>query len=424
MEHKFTNLEDCKVEILSTVPADIWKDAQAKALKKACEQVTIPGFRKGHAPEAMAKSHVNGQKVIDEAINEVLPTVFADAVKEGKIEPFFRPDVEVTKLSDTDLEIKFTVTLAPKVTLGEYTGLHVEKNVPSVDEKEVADAISARLERNAELVVTDAEAKNGDTVVIDFEGFIDGKAFDGGKADNYSLVLGSHSFVPGFEEGLVGIKSGESKDIEVTFPEQYVKELAGKKATFKVTVHEVKEKKIPTLSDEAVADLGVKDVKTVDELKEFEKKDLLERKTRQEETRYYNELVKLIVDAAKVECNSTIIDNEAAASEDQLKKQVESNGLTFEQYLEITGQKLEDLKKKIHDESEANVKGYLVLQTIAAKEKLLVDDAELDHELAKTAEKYGMKVEDLRKAYGDNLNGFRSNLVNAKIHDFLLAHNA
>ena len=174
MEHKFTNLEDCKVEILSTVPADIWKDAQAKALKKACEQVSIPGFRKGHAPEAMAKSHVNGQKVIDEAINEILPTIFADAVKEGKIEPFFRPDVEVTKLSDTDLEVKFTVTLAPKVTLGEYTGLHVEKNVPSVDEKEVADAISARLERNAELVVTDEEAKNGDTVVIDFEGFIDG----------------------------------------------------------------------------------------------------------------------------------------------------------------------------------------------------------------------------------------------------------
>lgn len=423
MEHKFTNLDDCRVEIVSTVPSDMWKDAQEKAIKKACADVVIPGFRKGHAPEAMARSHVNMQKAIDNAINDLLPLVFADALKEGKIEPFFRPETTLTKLSDTDLEIKFLVTLAPKVELGNYIGLHAEKSVPSVDEKEVADAIARRLDRAAELVESEEPAKEGDTVVLDFEGFIDGKPFEGGKADNYSLSLGSHSFVPGFEEALIGIKKGESRDVNVTFPEQYVKELAGKAATFKCLVHEVKAKQIPTLSDETVADLAIKDVKTVDELKEYEKKNLLEQKTRQAENAYYDALVKQIVDGSKVEVNSTIIANEAAANEDQLKKQIESNGLTFEQYLEITGQKEEDLKVKMKEEAAKNVKGYLVLQTLAAKEHLLVDDAELDHELAKTAERYSMKVEDLKKAYGDNLNSFRTNLVNKKIHDYIVANN-
>ena len=417
MEHKFTNLEDCRVEIVSTVPTDMWKDAQEKAVKKACADVVVPGFRKGHAPEAMAKSHVNMQRAIDAAINDLLPIVFAEALKEGKIEPFFRPETSITKLSDTDLEVKFLVTLAPKVELGTYKGLHAEKTVPAVDEKEVAEAITRRLDRAAELIESEEPAKEGDTVVLDFEGFIDGVAFEGGKAENYSLSLGSHSFVPGFEEALIGVKKGESREVEVTFPEQYVKELASKKATFKCLVHEVKAKQIPTLSDETVADLAIKDVKTVDELKEYEKKNLLEQKTRQAVENAHGG------DGSKVEVNSTIIANEAAANEEQLKKQVESNGLTFEQYLDITGQKADELKAKMQEEAGKNVKGYLVMQTLAAKEHLLVDDAELDHELAKTAERYQMKVEDLKKAYGDNLNSFRTNLVNKKIHDYIVANN-
>ena len=423
MEHKFTNLEDCRVEIVSTVPTDMWKDAQEKAVKKACADVVIPGFRKGHAPEAMAKSHVNMQRAIDAAINDLLPIVFAEALKEGKIEPFFRPETSITKLSDTDLEVKFLVTLAPKVELGTYKGLHAEKTVPAVDEKEVAEAITRRLDRAAELIESEEPAKEGDTVVLDFEGFIDGVAFEGGKAENYSLSLGSHSFVPGFEEALIGVKKGESREVEVTFPEQYVKELASKKATFKCLVHEVKAKQIPTLSDETVADLAIKDVKTVDELKEFEKKNLLERKTRQAESEHYNALVKQIVDAAKIEVASSIIDSEAKASEEQLRKRVESNGLSFEQYLEITGNTLEKLQKQIREESEANVKGFLTMQTLAAKEGLQVSDEEFEKHIQETAERYKMSAEDLKKAYGDGLAQVRSDLLNRKIHDYIVAHN-
>ncbi len=423
MEHKFTPLEDCRVEIVSTVPSDIWKQAQERAIKRECASVAIPGFRKGHVPEKMARSHVNMQKAIDGAINDLLPTIFADALKEGKIEPFYRPDTSITKLSDTDLEVKFVVTKVPHVELGAYTGLHAEKKAAAVDEKEVADAIASRLERSAELVATEEEAKLGDTVVIDFKGYIDGKPFEGGDADNYSLSLGSHSFVPGFEEGLVGIKAGQEKEVEVTFPEQYVKELAGKKATFKVKAHEVKRKDVPTLSDEAVADLAIKDVKTVDELKEFEKKNLLERKTRQAESEHYNALVKQIVDAAKIEVASSIIDSEAKASEEQLRKRVESNGLSFEQYLEITGNTLEKLQKQIREESEANVKGFLTMQTLAAKEGLQVSDEEFEKHIQETAERYKMSAEDLKKAYGDGLAQVRSDLLNRKIHDYIVAHN-
>lgn len=423
MKNTLKNLDDCKVEITVEVPTDTWTAAQKKAFSKLASNVSLPGFRKGHAPEALVKSHIDPNKVLDQAINDILPTVYAEVITENKVEPFYRPDVDVTKLSDTDLTLKFVITLAPKVTLGEYKGLHAEKEVASVTEEEVNKDIESRLNSLAELVVTDKAAEKGDTVVIDFEGFIDGVAFDGGKADNYSLELGSNSFVPGFEDALIGVKANENKDVEVTFPTQYVKELAGKKAVFKCFVHEVKKKVVPELNEEAVADLNIKDVKTVDELKEYCKKNLLERKVNQIENKYYNDIFAQIVDNSKIEVASNIIDAEANASLENLKKQVEGNGLTFEQYKEITGKTEETLKEEMKKESLKNVKGYLVLNTLAAKEKLLLDDAEFDHELAKMAETYKMSLEDLKKALGNNLNGYRENLVSARVRKFVLENN-
>lgn len=423
MKNTLKNLDDCKVEITVEVPTDTWTAAQKKAFSKLASNVSLPGFRKGHAPEAMLKSHIDPNKVLDQAINEILPTVYAEVITENKVEPFYRPDVDVTKISDTDLTLKFVVTLAPKVTLGAYTGLHAEKEVASVTDEEVNKDIESRLNGLAELVVTDKAAEKGDTVVIDFEGFIDGVAFEGGKADNYSLELGSNSFVPGFEDALIGVKANENKDVEVTFPTQYVKELAGKKATFKCFVHEVKKKVIPELNDETVADLNLENVKTVDELKEFSKKNLLERKVNQIENKYYNDIFAQIVDNSTVEVASSIIDAEANASLENLKKQVEGNGLTFEQYKEITGKNEEALKEEMKKESLKNIKGYLVLNTLAAKEHLLLDDAEFDVELAKMADTYKMSVEDLKKALGNNLNGFRENIVSGKVRKFILENN-
>ncbi len=423
MKNTLKKLDDCKVEITVEVPSSTWTSAQKKAFSKLAANVTLPGFRKGHAPEAMVKSHIDPSKIIDQALNDILPTVYGEVITENKVEPFYRPDVDVVKVSDTELTLKFVVTLVPNVTLGNYKGLHAEKEVASVTDEEVNKDIENRLKGNAELVSSDKPAAKGDTVVIDFEGFIDGTPFDGGKADNYSLELGSNSFVPGFEDALIGVKAGESKDVEVTFPTQYVKELAGKKATFKCLVHEVKNKVIPELNDEAVVDLGLKDVKTVEELKEFVKKTLLERKVNSIEAKYYNDIFSQIVDGSKIEIASSIIDSEAQASIENLKKQVESNGLTFEQYLEITGKTLDSLKEEMKKESTKNIKGYLVLNNLAAKEGLLVDDAELDHELAKTAETYKMKLEDLKKAYGNSLSSYRESLVQNKVRKFILENN-
>ncbi len=427
MKHTIKELENCKIEAVSEVDADIWQEAQKKAFHKLASHVSIKGFRPGKAPEAMLRAHVNQADVFNEAINGVLDAVYGDLIVKNQLRPFYRPQVDIEKISDKELTVKFTVTLMPKVELGQYKDLHAEKEAPSVSEEEITEAINRLLENNADLVLVEREAKMGDHVIFDFEGFVDGQPFDGGKADNYELELGSHSFVPGFEEALVGVKPGEEKDVEITFPEQYVAELAGKPATFKCKIHEIKEKQVPALTDEAVAELSIKDedkeVKTVADLKEQQKKALLANKVSAAENKYYEDLVKLIVDASKVEIAEEIIDQEAATQEENTKQQVESNGLSFQQYLDILGKKEEDLKKEIREQSTANLTRYVVLEELAMKENLGVTDAELDFEIAKMADQYKMTVEDVKKALGNNLESFRQNLHQKKIRDFILANN-
>ncbi len=297
-----------------------------------------------------------------------------------------------------------------------------EKKVATVSDKEVEEAITKRLANSADLVVVDRPAKLGDTLILDFVGTMEGKEFDGGSAKNYELELGSNSFVPGFEDALVGVKSGEEKDVEITFPTQYVKELAGKPATFHCTIHEIKEKKIPLLSDESVKDFGIKDVETVDQMKAYQKETLLKQKASQADEAYYNALVEQIVSASKVEIAHSILEQEAASQEEKTKQQIESNGLTFEQYLEITGQKEEDLKKNLIESSKANLTQYLVLQQLAHVEGLDVSDAELDTEVAKLADQYKMSVEDVKKALG-NLENFRESIRSRKVREWILANN-
>ena len=228
MKQTLKQLEDCKVELTVEVDSAIWEDAQKHSFSKLAANVNIPGFRKGHAPEAMLKGKVDPSRVMENAINDVLNTVYAQAITEAKVRPFMRPMVDIVKVDEKDLTVKFVIVTAPEVKLGEYKGLHAEKEVPSVNEEEVSAAIAKRLEAAADLVLVERKAKKGDTVTLDFKGYIDGVPFDGGEAENYSLELGSNSFVPGFEDALVGVKAGQEKDVNITFPEQYVAELAGK----------------------------------------------------------------------------------------------------------------------------------------------------------------------------------------------------
>lgn len=426
MKRTIKKIGDSKIELTVEVDKDLWKTAQERAFDKVSSKVTVKGFRQGKAPKAMLRQYTSQEAVFNEAIEEVLNPVFAQAITEEKLEPFFRPNVNVTKLSFDELTIVYTFVTTPKATLGEYKGLKAKKVAPSVTDKEVEDSINNRLKSNAELVVTDKAAKLGDTVVFDFLGKTanekgDMVPFDGGAAENYSLELGSNQFVPGFEDALVGVKSGEKKTIEITFPENYVKELAGKKAIFDCTIHEVKEKEIPALNDEAVKDLEIKDVTTVDGLKEFEKKRILEGKVRDADNQYYGDIVKQIVDGTKYEIADEVILNEATALENQFKKQIESNGLTFEQYLQITGAKEEDLKKNYKEEAEKNIKGFLALNEIAKAEKITITDDDLKAESEKRAAEYGMKAEDILKYMNQDKERWVNMLRDQKIRDFILS---
>jgi len=423
MKNTLTKLAPSKFQLDVEVDEKTWKEAQEKAFRKLAAKVSLPGFRPGKAPMAMLRAHVDPSKVIDTALNDILNPAFVQGVSETKIRPLHNPDVELTKVSDKELGLRFVVVTTPEVTLGAYTGLKAERKAPKVTEKEVTESITKLLENNANLVVTENAAKMGDTLVLDFEGFIDGVAFEGGKADNYSLELGSNSFIPGFEEALVGVKAGETRDVKVTFPKQYVAELAGKDATFVCVVHEVKEKVIPVLSDESVADLEIENVKTVEELKAHQKETLLKQKTDEAEREHYQALINQITDNASVELAEEIVNEEVAREEESTRKQVESNGLTFKQYLEVLGKSEDELKAEIRTGVEKNLKSYLVSMEICAKEKLFVDDAELDHEFAKLAEQYKMTVEQVKSAYGNNVENFRDNLRQKKLQDFLLANN-
>ncbi len=425
MKHTVEKISPSRVKLVADVEKDLWANAQEKAFKKTASKVSIPGFRPGKAPRKLIEERINQEAVWNEAIDEVLTPVFATLITEEKLQPMYRPSVNVTKLSKDELELVYTIVLVPEVTLGEYKGLKASKVAPKVTDKEVEDAIESLLKNNAELVLADRPAQMGDTTLIDFDGYLtdeNGKlvAFDGGQANNYSLELGSNQFIPGFEEQLVGMKDGDKKEIKVTFPTNYVKELAGKEATFKITMHEIKEKQIPELNDEAVKDLAIKDVTTVDGLKEYEKTTLLNRKVSESENAFYNELMSQIINNATFVIDETIIENEAHQMEENLKKQIESNGLTFEQYLEITGSKQEDLHATYHVNAENNIKNFLVMHEIGVKENLSATDADIDAEIKKMAEQYKMKEEEVRNILNKNLEDFRGQLTERKVRDFIM----
>lgn len=429
MKHTVEKVTPSQVKIAVAVDHDMWKGAQEKAFNKVSAKVSVPGFRPGKAPKSLLKERVNPEAVWNEAIENVLTPVYAEVLGEEKLSPAFRPNVSITKLSDEELEVVYQVVLVPEVTLGEYKGLKATREAPSVTDKEIEDAIEKLLKGNAELVLSDKPAKMGDTLNIDFEGFTADengalKAFDGGKANNYSLELGSHQFIPGFEEELVGLKSEDKKTFKVTFPTNYVKELAGKEATFNVTVHEVKEKIIPELNDDSVKELCIKDVATVDALKEHEKTTILKQKLTQSENKYYNDLLAKIVENSTFVIDPSIIAGEAHQMQENLKKQVEQNGLTFEQYLDITGTKADDLAKTYMTEAEKNIKNFLATNKIAEAEKIDVTDADVDSEIEKMAAEYKMEAKQVRSILEKNMDDYKNNLRSKKIREWIIENSS
>ena len=423
MERKLTKLEHSHVEVLVTVDEKSWKAAQDKAFKKAAEKVKVDGFRQGNVPLAIAKKHINQIEVMDNAINSLLPEIFKEIIEKDGVKPYAQPKVDVTKLSDTELEVKFTIVTAPEVKLGDYKGLKIGHKQVKVLAKDVEESVNNLLKQNATLVVEEGEAKEGDTVVIDFVGTIDGEAFEGGSAQNHELELGSHTFIPGFEEQLVGHKAGEHVDVKVTFPENYMENLKGKPAVFACDIHEVKEKKLPELNEEFVKELKIKDVETVEQLKEHQKEELKVAKEHEERREYLRSLYETIEKASTVDLPEEIIEQQTAARKEDIKKRIEQSGLTFEQYLQMVGQKEEEFDLKVKEDAIHDTVNYMIMEEIGRQEKLEVTDAELEFEYAKIAEQYGMKLEDVKKALQAQEDEFRNNLKMQRVEEFLLANN-
>jgi len=420
MKSTVKNLSEGKFEVTCEIDPKDWTEAQNKATNKVISKVEIKGFRKGHVPADIAKKHINQGEVFNEAVNIVLPDAFAKAMEENKLNPFIRPQVNVDKLTSTELTIRFTVVTAPSVKLGKYKGIKIEKKPVKVTDEEVNKEIDRLLDQNAELVVKNDAAKKGDTVIMDFEGFVDGKAFEGGSAKNYELSLGSNQFVPGFEDQLIGCKANDEKEVNVTFPEQYVENLKGKKATFKCKIHEVKEKKIPALNDETVKDLGIKEVATVDALKKYELDNLTKQKEREVENAYYDALVKEIAKDSKIDLADEIVIEEANAMKENLIKQVEQSGMKYDQYLQISGEKEETVMNRFKEQAKENIKVMLTLNEIATQEKITVTNEEIDKEMERISKLYNMDVKKVKEILGKDMNSFVNQLRSTKIHDLLV----
>lgn len=423
MKRVVKKLEKSKVEVICDVEEKVWKEAQEKAFKKLAKNLELKGFRKGSVPEQMARKHIDNGSIFNEGINSMLQPAFEEVLKEEKLQPFARPSVDVTKVSDKELQLKFIIVLAPEVKLGTYKGLAVKKAAVSVTEKEVKDAIDKLVAQQASLAVKEGPAAKGDTVVIDFVGSVDGKEFEGGKAENYSLELGSNSFVPGFEDQLVGHKAGEKVEVNVTFPTQYVPELAGKAALFKCTVHEVKEKVTPKLDADLIKELNIPEVKDEASLKEYEKKSIKASKEGKAQSDALNEVLDKIAKAAKIELADEVIAEEVEGMKKNMQQQVEQRGLTMEQYYQITGQKVEDVEKGMKLEAEKNLRTILCMEEIAKQEKLDVTDADVEKEMKTIAETYKMPVDKVKEILGADMPRFKAELRQRKIQDFLVKEN-
>lgn len=423
MERKVTKLEHSHVQVDVVVDEKSWKDAQEKAFNKLAANVTVDGFRKGKAPKNLVKDKIDQMKVLDEAINALLPKIYEEILTEDKIRPFARPAVDVTKVSDTELEVKFVLVTEPEVKLGAYKGLEIGKKAVKVTKKDIEDALEGTLKENASLVIKEGEAALGDVVVLDFAGKINGELFDGGSAQNHELELGSHQFIPGFEEQLVGHKAGEKVDVNVKFPENYTEELKGKDATFECTIHEVKEKKLPELNDEFVKELKVEGIETVEAFRARKEEDLKKQKEMEARREYMSKLIEEIVKGSKIDLASEIVENQVEARKEDMVKRIEQSGLQLEQYLQILGQTEEQFVAQIREQALKETQEYVVLEEIGKAEKIEITDDDLEFEYAKIAEQYKMKVEDVKKALANNLGEFRNNLRMQRIDDLLYNEN-
>jgi len=389
-------IEKSQVALTIEVGAAEFEAAIEKAYKKMRKNISVQGFRPGKAPRKMIEKMYGVEVFYEEAINNAFPEAYEAAIQEQNLRVVGYPQVEmVGDCTAEGFTFKAIVPVYPEVTLGEYKGLTVEKEEVKVMAADVNARLKQMAERNARLESVERAAKEGDTAVIDFEGFLNGEAFEGGKGENHSLELGSHSFVPGFEEQVIGMKAGEEKDLDITFPEDYHAELAGKAVVFKVKVNEVKAKEIPAIDDEFAKDVSEFD--TLKELKADLKKKITEERQQAADRAFQDAVMEKVAENITVEIPDAMIETQCKQFLDNFKMQIAQQGIPYEQYLQLTGMSEEQLVADAKEPAERQVRMDLAMLAIIEAEKLEATDEEVEAELQKMAEQYNMELETVKK---------------------------
>ena len=380
-----------------------WESYLDKAFKKKNKDTKIDGFRKGQAPKDMFIKKFGIESLYMDAVDAAVDEAYKKALEESKVVPVVEPKLDVKSVDKDKVEFKFTIISKPEIKLGEYKKLGVKKETAKATKKEIDEEIETLRGQMAEIVVKEKGAvEEKDTAVIDFKGYVDGKELEGGTGANFPLEIGSHSFIPGFEEGLIGMKSGETKTLDLEFPKDYVKDLAGKKVKFDVTVHEIKTRKLPEINEDLYKDLGYENMKTEEEFRKEVEKVLIERKQKELDDKFLDDCLEKASNNMKVDINDEIIDDEIHRMIHDVEHKLQMQGLTIDQYYEFTGLTHEKMHEQMHDEAVKRVKLRYLIEGVAEAEKVDFTKKEVDAKAEEMANNYGITKEELLKAYGSD----------------------
>lgn len=406
------------------VSGEEWTKAKDEAFAKIVKKAKVDGFRQGKVPRNVFEKKYGTGDIISEAMEKIVDAKYAETIVKEKLVPVVEPKLEIEKASDDELEFKITFILDPEVKLGNYKGLKVKKEEAKVTKKEIEHEVSHILDRYAELVSKDGAVEDGDTVIIDFKGFKDNEAFEGGSAEGYSLEIGSHSFIPGFEEGIIGMKKDESKDIDLTFPEDYMaKDLAGQKVVFNVLVHDIKKRVVPELDEEFFKDLDMEGVTNKEELNKVIEEEIKAQKEHDNENKFIDNLLEAASKNMTIDLDEEIIDAEVERMYKQFTERLKMQGIDEELYFTYAGVTKEKVKKDMKKEAEARVKYRYLLEAIVKEEKIEIADKEAKEELKKMADTYKMTEEELLKEFNDSLEVLKYDLAMRKAIELLKENN-
>ncbi len=419
---KWEKQEGNQGELTINVSAEKFEGALDEAYKKVVKTVTLPGFRKGRIPRNIFDNQFGVESLYQDAVDIILPTAYEAAIDQTGIFPIDQPEVDIEQIEKgSELIFKAIVTVKPEVKLGEYKGLEYEAEDVDVTDEEVETALEELREGQAELVLKEeGTIEDGDTAVIDFEGFIDGEAFEGGQAENHSLEIGAGQFIPGFEEKLVGKSADEETEIEITFPEDYHQaEFGGKEATFKVKIHEIKQKELPELDDEFAQDVD-EDVETLAELKEKKKEELLSSKKTEADNKKRESLLIKASENAEIEIPEVMVETELGNMLQEFDQRIQMQGMTLENYYEFSGETEESLREQMKTDAEKRVKSNLTLEAILEAEELEVEESDIDAELDEMAKLYSMEKEQILGMLGGNADVLKEDLKIKKALNYIV----